>query len=173
MHLWAAEPGGGAGGDIPCSVTCATNIWGCMYDVYIALMKMFSLQKGRHVSCLSCLPNILTSNSQCMRMSPTLGLTEGNQIPAAREGSNTGRFTRKFHNDPVALTVTRGHFLVHIKHAFPLKIPQSQGLWTYSLAQVTLHWAKETTSNTVLFICFIFYLFCSFVFWDLNISLET
>lgn len=74
MHLWTAEPGGGAGGDIPCSVTRATNIWGCMYDVYTALMKMFSLQKGRHLSCLSCLLNLLTSpNNQCMRMSPTLG----------------------------------------------------------------------------------------------------
>lgn len=49
----------GSGREIPCSMNYATNIWGNMYDMYIALMTMLPHQKGRHLSCLSCLLNIL------------------------------------------------------------------------------------------------------------------
>lgn len=71
---------GGGGGRFPFPMNYATDIWVNMSDVYTALMKMLLRQKGRHLSCLSCLLNILTSpNNQCMETALHVR-AEGNSI---------------------------------------------------------------------------------------------
>lgn len=68
--FWAAKLGAGRErGRFPFQWIHATGLAN-VSDVYTALMTMLPRQKGRHPSCLPCLPNILTSPNTVHGNSP-------------------------------------------------------------------------------------------------------
>ena len=156
---WEAGGGQGwGGGKISFSMDYATDIWGNMSDVYIALMKMLSHQK-RHSSCLSCLLNILTSpNNQCMK-APLHIRAEKTRCRPVREESNRVGSLGDFTTIPWPWWLPWASF--SCKTCISLKIPESQQLYSNPGHTGAPRLSKRDKKQASL--CFIFYPFVCFL----------